>query len=223
VFTFGVQITAAFRAVQPVFEEKSVCGAHKRVAKPLNFPYAACMNMGSFFSFFLFFLLCLPLCGCGGGTGGPRLTPLAYSPAEPGETLLMDSVRGFLQRQSAPAQTQFEYGLFDLNGDGMRDALVYLKSPYGFWCAMEGCALLVMKAEERGFSPVTLIRPVRNPVYIGAERHEGWHDLAVLVAGGEALAAESVLRFDGNSYPSSPPLPVSGGFSADLALRKFFP
>ena len=50
-FTSGVQITVAFQAVQPVFEEKSVCGAHKRVAKPLNFLYVVCMNMGSFFSF----------------------------------------------------------------------------------------------------------------------------------------------------------------------------
>ncbi|MCB1680579.1 MAG: hypothetical protein KDI65_01455 [Alphaproteobacteria bacterium] len=175
-------------------------------------------------SFFLFFCLCLLLCGCGEESQeGPELLPLPSTEADPGDDVLMASIHGFLKEQTAPAQTRYEYARFDLNDDGKRDALVYLKSPYGYWCGMEGCALLVMKAEHGQFVPINLIRPVRNPVYVGAGIHSGWHDLAVRVAGGEEKAGESILYFDGKKYPSYPPLPITESFLPDQAVRTFFP
>ncbi|MCB1838919.1 MAG: hypothetical protein KDI61_01480, partial [Alphaproteobacteria bacterium] len=58
VFTIGLQINAAFLAVQPLFDEKTVCGAHLHIVNSTPVPYAIGYEP---FSVFLVFFIFLPL------------------------------------------------------------------------------------------------------------------------------------------------------------------
>lgn len=170
--------------------------------------------------------LTLVLSGCGGSTSIPA--PLTPMPSElssgPGDEALKTAVAGYFKDTGAPGYSRYQYALFDLNGDGLRDGIVYIEGPYGYWCGTEGCALLILKARADGFTPESLIRRVRNPVYVSRTRHNGWSDLAVRVAAGEEKAEHVLLRHDGRGYPEPPKLSGQGVlFYPEMTLERFFP
>ncbi|MCB1783290.1 MAG: hypothetical protein KDI13_04785 [Alphaproteobacteria bacterium] len=153
----------------------------------------------------------------------PKSPAMASEPIEPQEGDLDLAISGYLGAHHAPLFSRYEYTRLDLNGDGLRDALVYMKTPFGHWCGDHGCTVLVFAAKDGGFTSAGAISPVRAPFYVSKLTSQGWRDLVVRVAGREERAKDVVLQFDGQSYPLDPgPLPPYLNFSA-LEKTKVFP
>lgn len=93
----------------------------------------------------------------------------------------------------------------DLDADGVDDLLMLLDDPN--WCADGGCSLLVFQGDtDAGYRLVTQTTVAHAPIALGAQRHNGWHDLLVGVGGDGTQAGTVALQFDGEGYPRNPTL-----------------
>lgn len=108
--------------------------------------------------------------------------------------------------------TRYRLAQTDLNGDGRPETLIYGMDTAGGGvadlCGTGGCNLYVLSPAATGYRLVTKITVARPPVRVLPTTTRGWHDLAVLVAGGGTNEGyEARLRFDGTGYPSNPTVP----------------
>jgi hypothetical protein len=145
-------------------------------------------------------LLSLGLTACGGG----RNIYIEETAHDPDDTVMVDSITAFLKITGAPVSSSYEYTRVDLNADKRRDALVLLKNPYGRWCDINGCTMLVLRANDDSFSIVNEIRPVRGPLYVSPVRTNGWNDIIMRVDGRRTQTKDVAIRFDGKKYPADP-------------------
>ena len=132
------------------------------------------------------------------------LIPLPPNPVDPTDEIARAAVQKFLTESGAPIASKYDLRRYDLNGDGRREALIFLKAPYRFWCGTHGCTILVMQAHNDRFTLVNDIQPVRAPLYVSANKTQGWHDLIVRVSGRWDEARDVALRFNGRHYPRHP-------------------
>lgn len=105
--------------------------------------------------------------------------------------------------------TRYRLALADLNGDDQPEALIYAIDTAGGGeadlCGSGGCDLYVLSPTATGYRLVTNISITRPPIRVLPTITHGWHDLAVLVAGGGIIPGyEARLRFNGSSYPENP-------------------
>ncbi len=156
----------------------------------------------------LLLLLALPALLAGCGHDAPPTPPMPPTPAgiiDPSDAQLRASLTQHLQEIQAPAASTYDIKRFDLNNDRRRDALILMKTPYGFWCGKHGCTLLVMQAHNDHFTSAGIIRPLRAPVHILSSTSHGWKDLSVRLSGHETTNTQNVrLKFDGKSYAGNP-------------------
>ena len=93
----------------------------------------------------------------------------------------------------------------DLDADGVDDLLMLLDDPN--WCGDGGCSLLVFHGDaDAGYRLVTETTVTHAPIAVGAQRHNGWHDLLVGVGGDGTQAGTVALQFNGEGYPRNPTL-----------------
>jgi hypothetical protein len=147
------------------------------------------------------------LTGCGGGGYSNRVVlelPADAAPADPSDEYLVRDIQKFLASSGAPAHSIYSFRRYDLNDDGLRDALVILQNPYGYWCGLYGCSMLVMQAEEDSFKLVNAVQPVREPLYVSEGKTNGWKDLIIHVSGRWSETKDVALQFDGSAYPANP-------------------
>lgn len=130
--------------------------------------------------------------------------PPPQAPVDPNDDRMREAVQSFLIHTKAPVSSRYEFQRVDLDADGLRDALVLLKTPYGYWCGMHGCALLVFKAGDDKFTLVNAVQPIREPLYISDRKTNGWKDLIVRVSGRWDRAKNVALKFNGYQYPNDP-------------------
>lgn len=98
-----------------------------------------------------------------------------------------------------PAQLVFSYGLVDLNGDGVDDAIVYLHGEDD--CGSGGCTVEIYRGTESGFQYVSGSVRIGLPIQVLPVASHGWKTLVVaLREGGNGL-----MPFDGKRYPLAPP------------------
>lgn len=90
-----------------------------------------------------------------------------------------------------PKNTQFSAVNYDLNGDGLNDAIVLLD-----WCAKSGCEMLIFERQEDGYRFASRISQVQVPVIVSSSQHYLWQSLLV-----ERDRKWFILDFDGISYP----------------------
>lgn len=130
---------------------------------------------------------------------------------DPDEPVFRAAMKQYLAQQGAPASSQYEYVRQDLDGDGRREAIVMLQSPFYTWCSGDGCKMVILKAFNDHFSVASEIAPVRGPLLISDTRTKGWRDLVVRVSGRQMRPKDVAMKFDGRSYPEIPdfatPLP----------------
>jgi hypothetical protein len=118
------------------------------------------------------------------------------------------AVRAFLQsyfktKGVEDPSTRYAAAFADLNGDGRLDALAYV-SGRG-WCGSGGCKLYVLENLGGAYRIVARTTITRPPISVLHHRTKGWRDISVWVAGGGVLPGhETVLRFDGRTYPGNP-------------------
>jgi hypothetical protein len=97
----------------------------------------------------------------------------------------------------------FSYALFDLNEDGVPDALVLITDP--IYCGTGGCTLVVFQGMPDGsFRRISATTSTREPIRILKERSHGWHAFSAWVSGAAAHPCIRVMPFGGSGYPSSP-------------------
>lgn len=153
-------------------------------------------------------MLCVPFLGaCAGvfGDGRESVDLSGLPPVDPSDKILKASVEGFLKETGAPVASGYDFNRIDLDSDGRRDALVLFKTPYGYWCDMHGCTMLVMKAGNDEFDLVNAIQPVREPLYISNMQSNGWKHLVARVSGRWDDGAKDVaMAYDGRQYPNNP-------------------
>jgi putative lipoprotein len=118
-----------------------------------------------------------------------------------------DALKSFLQRYVkengiTDSTTRYADAFVDLNGDGMKEAIVYLVGRW--WCGTGGCPTLVLTPEASSYRLVTKILVTRAPIRVLPTRSHGWRTLTALVQGGGVQPGyEAELAFDGESYPTS--------------------
>lgn len=105
-------------------------------------------------------------------------------------------------RSIDPASYKFDYGLVDLNGDGILDAIVLFKGPED--CGSGGCLLEIFRGTEQGFEFVSGSTISREPIQFLKEKRSHWRSFTVLVAGGGAKVCNALMRFNGKKYPLNP-------------------
>ncbi len=155
-----------------------------------------------------FAALALPSLAACSGTGEEDL---AYSapdmfaaPQDPSDSRLRASIQSYLADQKGPANSQYEYTRMDLNGDGLRDALVLFNLPHSYWCGWSGCTMAVFEAGDNSFRVVSETSRIRGPLVIGSTETNGWQDIGVRISGTDMADRNVLLKFNGFGYPDNP-------------------
>lgn len=117
---------------------------------------------------------------------------------------LFEALEKAIARQDGPPNSRFDYVRVDINGNGYRDALVYLKIPYRHWCGQHGCTMFVMQAGMSSFEHIAEITPIRPPVIISPQKTNHWNDLVIHVDGRWSETKDVALKYTGITYPSDP-------------------
>ena len=111
-----------------------------------------------------------------------------------------DAVKEYLKGSNAPVYSRYGFMRVDLNKDGSQDALVYITAPYGKWCGVRGCTVLMLHAKRHGFVIVGEEDGIRPPLYISDIYTNNWRDVIVYISGNTDKAKYSAFKFDGNTY-----------------------
>lgn len=162
---------------------------------------------------------------CGSSQTEPTIeamTPMSYEPIDPDDKILVAAVRSFLQNTDAPVASRYEFERVDLNNDGRREGLVLFETPYGYWCGIHGCTMLVFEAHNDHFTLVNDIQPVREPLYVSFEENNGWKSIVHRVAGRQSRAKYVSMDFDGHHYPSDPSSLPPSQYAGRAAYKPIF-
>jgi hypothetical protein len=132
-----------------------------------------------------------------------------------------ESLRHFIQTWDDKAASYIS-AFCDLNDDGTPEAVVYLTDRE--WCGSGGCTMLILTKKGGSWSVVTEIAITQLPIRVLSKKTNGWHSIGVWVQGGGIQPGyESVLDFDGNSYPSNPTVPPARRLKKKSAGRVLIP
>ncbi len=97
----------------------------------------------------------------------------------------------FKIHRTDPSNTKFNSVTFDLNGDGMKEAIVLLD-----WCSSNGCEMLIFEGRNSGYRFLSRISRVNAPITLAKAQHYSWQSLLI-----ENNSESYRLDFDGISYP----------------------
>ncbi|MBP7146124.1 MAG: hypothetical protein KBD01_01155 [Acidobacteria bacterium] len=117
------------------------------------------------------------------------------------------SLTAFLDRYLATERsTQISAARVQLTDKCGEHFLVYVSGRQ--WCGTGGCLLLVLAGVDQSYTVLGRITNTRPPVRVLSHMTNGYHDIAVRVAGGGVhIGYEAVLTFDGKKYPGNPTMP----------------
>lgn len=116
------------------------------------------------------------------------------------------SLEKFLQTLRGNKTTRYASAFRDLDGDGVREAIVYLMGDQ--WCGTGGCDTLILTPDGSSWRIIANITITRPPIYVLANVSSGWRSIGVWVEGGGIHPGyEAELRFDGKTYPKNPSIP----------------
>ena len=116
------------------------------------------------------------------------------------------SLRAFLQVFDTGLEDHIVAAIADLNGDGRREAVVYLTSKH--WCGSGGCTTLILVRDDDYWRLLSKIPITRPPIRLLRTKSNGWRNIGVWVQGGGIQPGyEAELRFDGKTYPANPSMP----------------
>lgn len=121
------------------------------------------------------------------------LTPEAVGPAGLDRQVQAAVSQYFRYHRTHPGNTKFSAVKYDLNGDGIDDALVQLN-----WCSKQGCVLLVMEGTGKGYEFVSRTENVASPLYVLSTADHAWLQLQTKVS-----KQWKTLYYNGVSYPDN--------------------
>ncbi len=137
-----------------------------------------------------------------------QLTPLPRDPSPTREELLKEFLREQVRKKHFPGEddTRYARAFVDLNGDGKKEAIVFLMGRW--WCGSGGCATLVLTPEAATWRVVAMVVTTDTPIRVLTARSKGWRNITVWTHDPGAPPYEAELQFDGTTYPLSPRIPV---------------
>lgn len=98
----------------------------------------------------------------------------------------------FKIHRTDPKDTKFSAVKYDLNGDGLDEAIVLLD-----WCSQEnGCEVLIFEGRKEGYRFSSRVSRIHAPIVISHTQHFLWQSLLI-----EKTQGWSLLNYDGLSYP----------------------
>jgi hypothetical protein len=149
------------------------------------------------------------------------LIPVNLAHAQP-SSAAEQSLKKFLQdylkdpRLEDEKTTLYFDAFVDLNGDGKKEAVVYLMGRE--WCGSGGCITLILARDRVSWKIVGHITITRPPIRVLSSTSHGWHDIGVWVQGGGILPGyEAAISFDGKTYPGNPSVPPARRLSGRVA------
>ncbi len=74
------------------------------------------------------------------------------------------AIHDYLKYKNSPLFSQYNFTRIDLNNDGLKDAIAYIETPYGYWCNKNGCTILIMKAREPPWAYAHGVTPAQAPL-----------------------------------------------------------
>jgi putative lipoprotein len=99
----------------------------------------------------------------------------------------------FKIHRTDPKETKFSAVKYDLNGDGIDEAIVLLD-----WCSTKnGCEMLIFEGQKEDYRFSSRVSRIHTPIIISQSQHYLWQSLLF-----EKNSGWSLLDFDGLSYPS---------------------
>ena len=186
--------------------------------------------------------LAMLLSGCGGGSGS-RSTPsagiasTAPAPVQLGgatasgtgvqrsvlgpldETLVRRTIENYrLSKKRAKGPYQLVGA--DLNGDGVREAVVLFQGKD--WCTRTGCSMAVFQKFKHGFRVISRTVRVKPPVEITDIMTNTYRDLLVQTGGGPSPERRVRLQFTGEAYSRNamlqPEVPLGSVVRTETAI-----
>lgn len=153
----------------------------------------------------------------GGGTQVSVIGPL-------NEALARQAVENYrISKDRAPGRYRLVGA--DLNGDGVREALVLFQGKD--WCTRTGCSMAVFQSFEHGFRPISRTVRVKAPVEITDTMTNGYRDLLVQTGGGPAPERRVRLQFTGEHYSRNamlqPEVPLGSVVRTEIAIQSAAP
>lgn len=97
----------------------------------------------------------------------------------------------FKIHRTDPKGTKFSAVKYDLNGDGLNEAIVLLD-----WCSEGGCEMLIFERLEGEYRFSSRISQIQVPIIVSSSQHYLWQSLLA-----EKNKQWLTLDFDGISYP----------------------
>ncbi len=147
----------------------------------------------------------LAACGTTGEEDLAYTAPDMFAQArDPSDARLRKSIESYLADQKGPANSQYQYTRMDLNGDGLREALVLFNLPHSYWCGWSGCTLAVFEAQDNSFRVVSETSRIRGPLVVGSTSTNGWEDIGVRISGTDMADRNVLLKYNGFGYPDNP-------------------
>jgi len=115
------------------------------------------------------------------------------SPGEVVDVEIQKAVNNYFKiHRTDPKDTKFSAVKYDLNGNGIDEAIVLLD-----WCSNKnGCEALIFEGRKNGYRFSSRISRIHAPIVISQSQHYLWQSLLI-----EKEAGWSLLNFDGLSYP----------------------
>lgn len=137
------------------------------------------------------------------------------------KTFLQNYVKEKDSRFDDDKTTRYFDALVDLDGDGKKEAIVYLVGRG--WCGSGGCPTLVLVRTGVSWKLLKYVTITRPPIRVLSSTSHGWHDISVWVQGGGIQPGyEAALFFDGKSYAGNPSVPparrLTGKVSGEIVI-----
>ena len=148
--------------------------------------------------------LALTLAACSPGQSEDAASADAPGPPAPPPTFVdaFDTAQWLADNYADMGPIGYREGHADLDGDGTKEFLVYLRGP--MVCGSGGCPLLVLRAEPDGASVILETSVTQLPLGVLETSTNGMRDLWVTTAGGGAPSAIRKLSWSGTAYPTNP-------------------
>ena len=122
-----------------------------------------------------------------------NLTAQNVNPAAEVDVEIQKAVNNYFKiHRTDPKNTKFSAVKYDLNGDGLDEAIVLLN-----WCSIEnGCEMLIFEGRGDGYRFSSRVSRIHAPIIISRTQYYLWQSLLINTTSGWSL-----LNFDGLSYP----------------------
>ena len=153
----------------------------------------------------------------GAGASGAATSRSVLGPLDEAQiTRAIKNYRLSKKRAKAP----YQLAGADLNGDGVREAIVLFQGKD--WCTRTGCSMAIFQSFQHGFRPISRTVRVKAPVEVTDQLTNSYRDILVQTGGGPAPERRVRLQFSGEGYSRNamlqPEVPLGSVVRTEIAI-----